>query len=180
MSMLALEVNRLREGEERLERLVQPPELPPEEDYRVVEPVALSVRMTRATSKVGLVGSARTVLELVCGRCLEPYRIPVDAEFDLLYLPFVEAPAGGEELEIAEEDVNTAFYKEGLIDLGEMLHEQLYLALPMKPLCRETCLGLCPVCGANRNTHPCACEPQWEDPRLAALKALLKDDDTHA
>jgi DUF177 domain-containing protein len=44
-------------------------------------------------------------------------------------------------------------------------------------LCRDDCQGLCPVCGANRNTIDCSCEVRWEDPRLAVLKALLKDDD---
>lgn len=178
--MLELEVSRLREGQDRLDRTVDPVMLPREEDYQVVELVVLSARVTKNKEKVALTGSAHTVLELGCSRCLEPYRIPVDAEFDLLYLPISAAPAGGAEVEVAEEDVNTAFYREGRIDLGEMLHEQLYLSLPMKPLCCETCLGLCPVCGANRNTSSCACEQQWEDPRLAGLKALRRDDDSHA
>ena len=47
----------------------------------------------------------------------------------------------------------------------------------MKPLCKDECLGLCPMCGANRNTAPCACEPKWIDPRLAGLKALLNEND---
>jgi len=88
--------------------------------------------------------------------------------------------AGGKvqgETELAEEDINTAFYRDGVIDLGELLHEQFYLTLPMKPLCREDCKGLCPVCGANWNQTTCACERRWEDPRLAGLKALLKDND---
>ena len=46
------------------------------------------------------------------------------------------------------------------------------LALPMKPLCREDCRGLCRVCGANRNTAPCTCDPRPPDPRLAALRDL--------
>jgi len=102
--------------------------------------------------------------------------VPVDAAFDLLYLPAAEAP-DDDEIEVAEEDINTAFYRDGSIDLGEMIHEQLYLALPMKPLCREDCKGLCPLCGANWNTTTCTCEVRWEDPRLAGLKALLKDND---
>jgi uncharacterized protein len=53
-----------------------------------------------------------------------------------------------------------------------MLREQFYLALPMKPLCRDECRGLCPSCGTNRNTGACTCAPVWEDPRLAPLKEL--------
>jgi uncharacterized protein len=46
------------------------------------------------------------------------------------------------------------------------------LALPMKPLCRDDCRGLCPVCGGNRNLVACACAQRTPDPRLAVLKDL--------
>ena len=52
------------------------------------------------------------------------------------------------------------------------MREQLYLALPMKPLCREDCKGLCPNCGTNWNRGTCDCKQGWEDPRLAALNKL--------
>ncbi len=60
-----------------------------------------------------------------------------------------------------------------MLDLNELLREQFYLALPMKPLCREGCLGLCPQCGADRNTTSCDCRTDWQDPRFAALKTLV-------
>ena len=77
-------------------------------------------------------------------------------------------------LAIEEDDLGVSYYKDETIDLGEVVREQFYLALPMKPLCRETCKGLCPVCGANRNRETCTCETTWVDPRLEALKALKK------
>lgn len=175
--MLKLYVNGMRDGQQPFERIVPPSALPPEDDYRVVEPLELSLLITKDKAKLEVAGSARTVLELACSRCLDGHRVPVTAEFDLLYLPLDDAPAGGEELEVADEDVNTAFYRDGVIDLAEMVHEQLYLALPMKPLCREDCRGLCPACGVNRNTTDCGCDPRWQDPRLSALEALLKDRD---
>ena len=52
------------------------------------------------------------------------------------------------------------------------MREQFYLALPMKPLCREDCRGLCPVCGINRNRETCSCQATWVDPRLEALKSF--------
>jgi len=45
----------------------------------------------------------------------------------------------------------------------------------MKPLCREACLGLCPVCGINLNSERCSCETSWRDPRLANLDTLFSD-----
>ena len=58
----------------------------------------------------------------------------------------------------------------------QLMDEQFYLALPMKPLCREACKGLCPNCGTNLNEATCDCQVRWEDPRLAALKALMNRD----
>jgi uncharacterized protein len=52
------------------------------------------------------------------------------------------------------------------------MREQFYLALPMKPLCRDECRGLCPVCGINRNRETCDCQSAWVDPRLDALRSL--------
>ena len=48
---------------------------------------------------------------------------------------------------MADEDLGVSFYKDDAIDLGEVMREQFYLALPMKPLCRPDCQGLCPICG---------------------------------
>jgi DUF177 domain-containing protein len=175
--MLALDVARLREGAESLDRTIQPSALPAEDDYRITAPVVLEAKAVKDKAKVRIVGHATTTLELTCSRCLEGYPLPVDAEFDLMFLPAADAPGPDSETELAEEDINTAFYRDGVIDLGELLHEQFYLTLPMKPLCREDCKGLCPVCGANWNVTTCSCEHRWEDPRLAGLKALLKDND---
>jgi len=174
--MLAIEVARMREGSGRLDQTVPISALAVEDEYRVTAPVALGAATNKDKERVRIAGRIQTTIELVCSRCLEPFAVPVDAAFDLLCLPAAEAP-DEEEVEVAEEDINAAFYRDGSIDLGEMIHEQLYLALPMKPLCREDCKGICPICGANPNTTTCTCEARWEDPRLAGLKALLKDND---
>lgn len=175
--MNVLHVARMREGATSLDRSVPASELPEETDYRVLEPVALSAAANRDDDRVQIVGTAATVLEQACSRCLENYPLPVHVAFDLTYLPAGEDASEAEEVEIAEQDATTAFYRDGVIDLAELLHEQLYLSLPLKPLCKEACLGLCPVCGTNRNVTTCACDTRWEDPRLASLKALLKDND---
>jgi uncharacterized protein len=69
---------------------------------------------------------------------------------------------------------STAFWNDE-IDLGQLMKEQFYLALPMKPLCRDECRGLCALCGANLNRGTCGCVAAWEDPRFAALRALKKE-----
>jgi uncharacterized protein len=79
--------------------------------------------------------------------------------------------------EMAEDDPSLVLYDQPQIDLAQVAREQCYLAVPMKPLCRPDCQGLCPHCGTNRNTGTCTCENRWEDPRLAGLKSILKDAD---
>ena len=84
-----------------------------------------------------------------------------------------EAGSDEREIEIEDDDLTTAYYSDGQLDIGDLLREQFQLALPMKPLCSDACRGLCAQCGANLNRTECGCAPVWEDPRLAPLKSLL-------
>ena len=149
------------------------------EDFRIVAPVQLTARVTKDSEKVRLVGRLQTTLETDCGRCLDPFTIPVDAGLDMLFLPEAEKAqsAAGEdeddETEVREADAGVGFYKNDTIDLGEMMRDEFYLALPMKPLCRADCKGLCPVCGVNWNRETCECRAEWVDPRMEPLKKLL-------
>ncbi len=143
------------------------------EDYRVTGPVRLEFDISRSEDRYRLAGRVSAALELTCSRCAEPFPWPVEATFDLQYLPQADNVGEGE-LEVAEEDLGVAFYEAHTIDLGQLMREQFYLALPMKPLCGPECRGLCPQCGANRNRGECGCQVQWEDPRLAPLRRLLE------
>jgi len=116
-------------------------------------------------------------VEPECCRCLEPYAALADQELDLFYLP--RTPGQPEEQEddaaLSDREVVVGYYDSERLDLGELVREQLYLSLPMKPLCSEGCCGRCPTCGKNLNTGACGCpapeEP--EDPRLAPLRGLV-------
>lgn len=169
--MLGLNLTKIRTAHEQFEQVYQPGVLPETDDYRVVAPVTLVFDIHKDKQQFRLVGRVQTTLELLCGRCLEPFTSPVDAQFDLRYHPHVENTGEGER-EIEEDDLTTAFYENDEIDLGQLMQEQFYLSLPMKPLCSVDCKGLCPACGTNLNRDTCSCDRQWEDPRLAALKSL--------
>jgi uncharacterized protein len=175
MTML-LDVARIRGPQLRIERTVEPSAFGADEDYRVVEPVGFAADVRKDHDKVRITGRAGATLELACSRCLEGFRVPVDASFDLLYLPAASEPGAGEQ-EVEEDDLGTSYYRDGVIDLADLVREQLFLALPMKPLCQDACRGLCPECGTNLNTGSCACSHAWEDPRLAPLKALSRTND---
>ena len=171
---MLLELTRYRQPVNDFARTFKPEDVAGEGDaYRIVGPVGLAFEIHKDKDKFRLVGTVTTELELACSRCLEPFRLPVAAPFDLRYLPASEGSTDGER-EVDDEDLETSYYENDAIDLNELLREQFYLALPMKPLCLDDCRGLCAQCGTNLNTGSCDCAPVWEDPRLAPLKNLLK------
>ena len=169
---MQLDLTRYRSPLSSFARTFQPAEVADEGDaYRIVAPVDVAFEIHKDKDKFRLVGTVTAELELPCGRCLEPFRLPVAAPFDLRYLP-ASAVSTEPEREMDDEDLETSYYRNDQIDLNELIREQFYLALPMKPLCQDACRGLCPQCGTNLNTGTCDCAPVWEDPRLAALKGL--------
>ena len=167
--MLALNLNKIRTAQERFEAVYTPEQFGQESDFRIAAPITLAFDIFKDKQQFRLVGSVKTTLELPCSRCLEPFTLPVDQTFDLRYQPHADNTGEGER-EIEEDDLTTAFYEGDEIDLGQLMREQFYLALPMKPLCAADCKGLCPICGTNLNRGACVCSRNWEDPRLAALK----------
>ena len=171
---MLLDLSKLHGQREHFERTFAPATFdPPDDDYRVATPVELSMDVEKSGSDVFRVtGRATTRLQLDCSRCVEPFEVPVDARFELRYVP-ASRNAGEDDREITEDDLTTAFYREGTLDVIEMLREQFQLALPMKPLCAEACRGLCSACGTNLNRGSCGCTHAWEDPRLTPLKGLL-------
>jgi uncharacterized protein len=169
---MKLDLTRYRQPVASFARTFQPEEIGGEMDaYDIVAPVELEFDIHKDKDKFRLVGRLRTELQLNCSRCVEPYRFPIDATFDQRYLPSTAASTEAES-EVEDDDLETSYYSDDEIDLTELMREQFYLALPMKPLCREDCKGLCAQCGTNLNTGTCDCAPVWEDPRLAALKAI--------
>jgi len=125
-------------------------------------------------------GSFRGELTVACSRCIIPVKLVIDEKVRVTFMPRQEIPdddapadAAGEEEgpEVAEEDLDVFPFDGERIDLEPLFREQFVLAIPYAPLCAETCKGLCPQCGIDRNTGSCTCEPPI-DPRLAALKGL--------
>ena len=173
--MFVLNVGTIRTDHEHFDRVFQPQAFESGEDgFRVAAPIELSFDVRKDDDRFQLTGRVATTLELMCSRCLEPFEWAVDQPFDLRYLPDV-GRQGSDDLEIQEDDFSTALYENEEIDLGQLIRERLYLSLPMKPLCRESCSGLCPQCGANLNRSTCECRREWADPRFAALRALKKE-----
>jgi uncharacterized protein len=114
-------------------------------------------------------GSYTVEMVAQCDRCLASVRFPLKADFDLYYRPASDVPQE-EEVKIDAGEAEIDFYEDGL-ELEDILREQVLLALPMQRVCSETCKGICPGCGKNRNETACDCKPVVDD-RWAALRNL--------
>ncbi|MEI6668104.1 MAG: DUF177 domain-containing protein [Acidobacteriota bacterium] len=175
MSDLLLDVSQVREAQVRIERAVPADALANDaEVFTVGGPVRLTFTVDKDRQQYRLKGTVTAALGFECSRCLVGFELPVDERFDVLYRPHAEAKTGGE-VEIEDDDLSTAYYRDQVIDLGQLVMEQFFMVTPMKPLCREDCRGLCSMCGTNLNASTCACAEHWEDPRLAVLRAIKKD-----
>lgn len=135
-------------------------------DFRMVSTLDVDVTYYRAGDDLFFEGRCLATVEGTCARCLETFTAPLTAPFEFVLTRGDAVPA---KQELHTEDLSLSFYTGDEVDLAPLVGEQAILALPTRAVCREDCRGLCPGCGANRNTDPCSCPAPAPDPRLAAL-----------
>jgi len=123
-----------------------------------------TLRAIRVQGGILVQGSVDTQLELSCVRCLEAYTMPVTLDVEEIFRLPDTSPIP---------DQPYAMTSDGAIDLTPLLRELTWIAIPLKPICRPDCKGLCPHCGANLNQGTCDCQKKEIDPRWALLQDLL-------
>ncbi len=142
-------------------------------DLLRVKSARLSGRAEREERGVILTARLEAKVELACSRCTEPFDSDLAVRFVLTLVPDAAEFAPGE-ARIDDEDASLFYTREGKADLVQIASEQIYLNLPLKPVCRKGCKGLCPQCGTNRNVTECGCTGESIDPRLAPLLQFKK------
>ena len=176
--MLSVDVTKIPPEGLDIDEALEPGEvhMEGEEDFFLKEGGRLACRVERGDDRtVHVRGHLGARLDLACNRCLAAFPFLVQQDLELFYLPHKnEDEEEEDEVRLSDRDMVVAYYSDDRLDLGEMVREQFFLAAPLKRLCREDCLGLCPACGANRNTVRCACPPQAPDPRLAPLARIFE------
>ena len=131
-----------------------------------------------AISRIGksylIRGNLQTVLRLKCVRCLKEFAQSLSSSFDLSLYPLKEAGLE-EEVELAEEDMESGFFEGGEIRLSEAACEQIFLEIPYQPLCAADCKGLCPKCGRDLNLSACDCTEEGLGAGFSGLQKLKLD-----
>ena len=121
-------------------------------------------------------GTVNFTADLECARCAEGYPFANTSTFHVRFRPRPEVSAENEEVEITDkEELDVEFYSGRAIPLRDLAIEQVQLSIPMKPLCDENCLGLCPTCGVHRSRESCSCGESIVDERWGALKNLREE-----
>jgi uncharacterized protein len=138
-------------------------------------PVEVRGELTKTGQGILFRGRIRGKIRLQCSRCLEPFlktlEEPVGLEWRLISTP--PKPSDKEkEAGLQIEDLETGLIQDGVLDLSENILEEVILTVPIQPLCRGSCLGLCPVCGENKNSNPCQCKLKEENGPFSVLKKL--------
>ena len=129
--------------------------------------VIVSAKIRRVDTRLFLHCDVSATAELMCDRCAEFYRAPINAEYDQWYA--VNAHPG-----TVEEDALAIPLEWHSVAIDEQVRESVLIFVPMKKLCKPDCLGLCPTCGANRNLTQCSCSDESENPLWAGLKKVNK------
>jgi uncharacterized protein len=117
-------------------------------------------------------GDLRGALVMSCARCLEPAVVPLDVPVTVSY---VETDEDAAEDEVSEDDGGDVLtFSGGQIDLGPEIRDEILLAVPIGPVCKPDCAGMCFICGGNRNLVSCDCEEKQRlaTSKLSALKNL--------
>jgi uncharacterized protein len=134
-------------------------------------PAEIDAQYYDQDGKVRLAGKILADVTVECTRCLEPQEKSLEIDFAAIFVD-ADKEQTDEEREVEPEALDESLVIGGEVDTAEVVREQILLALPEQVLCKDDCLGLCPICGENKNLIVCSCGRDEIDPRWAALKEL--------
>ncbi len=147
-------------------------------DCLFAEPLDIRLGAKQMGEMVAVEGRVAATVRMNCNRCLIEFESVLRTGFTLTYIrrpPEEIEPAGDGDVELQAEKIGLIPFTAEQIDLLQDVQSEIVMAIPMRPICCETCKGLCPQCGVNLNETACNCENRTGDPRLAILKGLKID-----
>lgn len=137
------------------------------------QPVQGKVKFTRTDRGILVNGTLNTEVEVGCSRCLRSFITPLTLNIEEEYFPTTDILSGNP-IPIPDEPGAFTIDEHHILDLSEAVCQYSVMGVPMKPLCREGCAGLCPECGQDLNAGKCRCAPREIDSRWAKLAELAE------
>ncbi|MSP14088.1 MAG: DUF177 domain-containing protein [Chloroflexi bacterium] len=150
-----------------------------DEDVHPISNLVGRIRMVRTVDGILVTGKLKMTVEEECVRCLEPVAVPVKSDVEEEFVPTIDLETGAT-LPIADgQDEALLIDERHMLDLSEVIRQDILLAIPVHPLCRSDCKGLCVTCGQDLNEGSCDCREEQADPRWEALRDLLEGTSTN-
>lgn len=143
-------------------------------DIALTRPVDARFRLARTNRGLLVDGDARSAIAETCSRCLRAIEVEVAVEFREEVLPSIDL-ASGVPLDVRTEPDAVRLTEHHEADLEPFVRDAILLAVPIAPLCRPDCPGLCPICGEELSSGPHRHDDEPIDPRLEALRAFRVD-----
>ena len=143
----------------------------PDHDLNRTGPVRSIIEVKRnGVDRVLLQGEIKTIITFNCDRCLEEHTMDLDDNFKLDLEYAASNKLEPAEHEVSHSEMDMIYLQEPVIDIFEILKQQVFLMIPGKHLCAESCKGLCTLCGANLNAETCDCKQELKSSPFAILK----------
>lgn len=124
--------------------------------YKLVSPVHYEFTIKKNKDNLHVEGILSCIVSLICSRCLDEFSYMINTKVDFKMVAQNLAP-NEPEIELKRDEMDIYYYEGNEIELEPILNEEIMLNIPIKPLCKESCKGLCQVCGKNQNYEQCDC-----------------------
>jgi uncharacterized protein len=139
--------------------------------FEFPDPIEVELTLSKSGDEIIAQGRIKTVVEVECSRCLEIYEIDINPRIQFVIQMLDTIPPQ----QSNDDDFVILPKTTGEYDINDRIREAIILELPLKPLCSDTCKGLCPMCGIDLNEESCDCTPDKTDERWDSLKQLFNE-----
>ena len=144
--------------------------------HRHADSVSGPVYMVRVHNGILVRATVEVRSHLICGRCLGEFPSASQLMVEEEFFPTLD-PQSGRKMPLPEDSEEAEFIDSNhVLDLTSLTNEYIITDMPMKPLCKSNCKGLCQSCGVNQNLESCNCASQTMDPRWQALADLVSQE----
>lgn len=140
------------------------------------QPILFRLCLQKTGQLVEVNGRISTSVLLSCGHCLHQYEEKLVGDFVFTFTPYLAddqvAVDEDVEIELETDELGLVYYKDECLDLFQPLQDQLTMALPISPICKDDCKGLCSECGCNLNSNSCDCVKKPFNSKFMALAGI--------